>query len=63
MHDFFFVGGTWARIGGDPGGDGGDVSPPRIFLGGIVPPLDFWKLEKYIFINLHLNTMKVIQSV
>ena len=32
-------------IGGDPGGDGGDVSPPRIFLGGIVPPSIFESLK------------------
>ena len=41
-------------IGGDPGGDGGDVSPPppRIFLGGIVPPSIFESLKNiysYIF--------------
>ena len=52
-------------IGGDPGGD---VSPPpRIFLGGLSPPpLDFWKLEKYLFIYLHFkhnesNTKRLIQ--
>ena len=58
--------GSARTIGGDPGGDGGDVSPPRIFLGGIVPPLDFWKLEKYLFIYLHFkhnesNTKRLIQ--
>ena len=37
-------------IGGDPGGDGGDVSPPRIFLGGIVPPSIFESLK----ISIHI---------
>ena len=43
-------------IGGDPGG-GGDVSPPLEFFWGDrpPPPLDFWKLEKYIFIYLHFK--------
>ena len=52
------------RSRGDRGGGGGRV-PPRIFLGGS-SPLDFWKLEKYIFIYLHFkhnesNTKRLIQ--
>ena len=52
-------------IGGDPGGDGGDVSPPQIFLGGIVPPSIFESLKNIYSYICILNTMKVhvIQSV
>ena len=47
------------------GGRGGRV-PPSIFSGGDRPPLDFWKHEKYLFINLHFkhnesNTKRLIQ--
>ena len=46
-------------IGGDPGGggggDGGGRVPPSNFSGGDRPPLDFWKLEKYLFIYLHFK--------
>ena len=55
------------NMGGDPGGDGGDVSPPPSNIsGGDRPPLDFWKLGKYLFIYLHLkhsesNTKRLIQ--
>ena len=58
-------------IGGDPGGEGGgeDVSPLEFFWGDRrpPPPLEFWKLEKYIFIYyLHFkhnesNTKRLIQ--
>ena len=50
------------RIGGDPGGDGGDVSPPRIFLGGIVPPSIFESLKNILSYICILNSMKVIQK-
>ena len=47
------------------GGRGGRV-PPSNFSGGDRPPLDFWKLEKYLFIYLHFkhnesNTKRLIQ--
>ena len=57
-------------IGGDPGGTGGgggDVSPLEFFWGDRPPPpLDFWKLEKYLFKYLHFkhnesNTKRLIQ--
>ena len=50
------------------GGGGGHVSPPPLefFWGGGSSPLDFWKLEKYLFIYLHFkhnesNTKRLIQ--
>ena len=47
------------------GGRGGRV-PPSNFSGGDRPPLDFWKLKKYLFIYLHFkhnesNTKRLIQ--
>ena len=43
-------------------GDGGDVSPPRIFLGGIVPPSIFESLKNIFSYICILNSMKVIQK-
>ena len=57
----------YLSIGGDPGGDGGGrVPPPSNFSGGDrPPPLDFWKIEKYIFLYLQFkhnesNTKRLI---
>ena len=49
-------------IGGDPGGTGGGGGGGR----RVPPPLDFWKLEKHLFIYFHFkhnesNTKRLIQ--
>ena len=48
------------------GDGGGGTCPPSNFSGGSSPPLDVWKLEKYLFIYLHFkhnesNTKRLIQ--
>ena len=60
----FIAWGHRRRSRGD--GGGGTCPPPLEFFWGGSSPLDFWKLEKYLFIYLHFkhnesNTKRLIQ--